>query len=281
MVHNLNLLAELPLPLATGKRPLYSAVDCIAHDVAPPRPQNGSSLATNDQPADLDSHLVTARSLGLNEQEWKKYRERNRLIHLHHEIWIGSNQPITRATRAQSLAMIAPTDYLYRIRFSRLSAAWVLGYTPQFPEGRIDIDYSRDNRCNLPRAYRALFATHQTTVIPYDCINIGPIKVTTPLRTAVDLVSYHDELEHLNAVQAILRDPQNTVSPRLFLKVLADKPNLRRSSYLRAEHLVQECLKDMKNTFSGPQAGFSPPQRTRPARRRKGNNLTEGGQFPS
>lgn len=243
MTHNLHLLAELPLPLATGKRRLHSAVDYIALDAAPL--QHSTFHPTNNQPDIRKPCLVTARNLQLSEQDWENYKAQNKLLHLHHDIWVSPSQPITRAIRAESLAMIAPTDYLHRIRFSRLSAAWVLGYSSQLAKGRIDIDYSRDNRCNLPRAYRALFAPHQTTVIPYDCISIGSIKVTTPLRTAVDLISYHDDVEHLNAVRAILQDPQNTVTPQLFLKVLTDKPNLRRSSYLRAEHLAREAFQEL------------------------------------
>ncbi|MFW0119269.1 type IV toxin-antitoxin system AbiEi family antitoxin [Rothia sp. P5764] len=244
MTHRLNILEELPLPVAPGKNRPQSAIDCLAHS-AEFLPTRGSSpgLPSTKISVDESGYLITAERLGLSTPEWQKYRQEQGLINLHHDIWVSPDQPVTRALRAESLAAVAPADYLYRIRFSRLSAAWVLGYTPQFPSGRIDIDYSRDNRCNLPRAYRARFAAHQTTVIPYDCITIGPIRVTSPLRTAVDLVSYHDQVEHLDAVRAILRDPQNTVSPQLFLKALADKPNLRRSSYLRAQHLAQQCLK--------------------------------------
>lgn len=262
MTHNLNLLAELPLPLATGKRQLYSAIDCIARDIAPP--QHDTFHSAHNQPAIGNSHLVTAHSLQLNEQDWENYKKHNKLIHLHHDMWVSPNQPITRAIRAESLAMVAPADYLHRIRFSRLSAAWVLGYSPQLTNRRIDIDYSRDNRCNLPRAYRALFAPHQTTVIPYDCIAIGPVRVTTPLRTAIDLVSYHDEVEHLDAVRAILRDPQNTVTPQLFLKVLADKPNLRRSSYLRAEHLAQEALQTLNKNGENMAGNSTHPHLRKP-----------------
>lgn len=265
MTQQLNILAELPLPLVPGRKQPRSAVDYIAHSAGHLLPHSKEVSFPNTQSTgEKPSDLLTAASLGLSKQEWNRYRQEQGLIHLHHDLWVSPHQPITRALRAESLAAVAPSDYLYRIRFSRLSAAWVLGYTEQFPQGRIDIDYSRDNRCNLPRAYRSRFAAHQTVVIPYDCISIGPIQVTTPLRTAIDLVTYHDEVEHLMAVRAILRDPQNTVSPDLFLKALADKPNLRRSSYLRAEHLAQECLREAKTRPAEPQDGRPPLQKARP-----------------
>ncbi|WP_421084157.1 hypothetical protein [Rothia nasimurium] len=183
--------------------------------------------------------FITEDSAALPHHLWELMVYRGDLVHLHHGIYTHHQTKLTPLFKAQSLALISPEDYLYRIRFSRYAAAWVMGYLESLPETRVDVDYDRNRRTNLPRTYRPSFAAHQTTVLPHETITLGPINLTTPLTTALDLISYHATDPDANqAVLNILTTPGNRATPETFLEAAAQCPRVKSQSYRRAQYLA-------------------------------------------
>ncbi|MDY3049455.1 MAG: type IV toxin-antitoxin system AbiEi family antitoxin [Rothia sp. (in: high G+C Gram-positive bacteria)] len=242
-VHLLHQLSDLPFPLAPG-RGRKNALEQLAreHGQLPqsprlPLPQLAWPPGPDGQI--LPYPLYTQFELGLSNQAWGKFIEKHRLLELHNGIYYPSHYPLTSLHKAQSLALALPELYLHRCRFSRLSAAWVLGYSPLAPQEGIHLDYSRSRRLHIPKVLAPRLKAHCSNLKnPYETMSLGPIRLTTPLKTAVDLIRFHESTEHLEAVLAILEDPGNLVTPALFLKHLQEQSSLPKASLLRARHLA-------------------------------------------
>lgn len=189
-------------------------------------------------PAYEPNCFITEDSASVPPNIWELMVYRGDLVYLHHGIYTHRTTQITPLFKAQSLALISPADYLYRLRFSRHAAAWILGYLDTLPETRVDVDYDRNRRLNIPRTYRSSFAAHVATLNPQDTMSLGPITLTTPLKTALDLVTYCKDDDANNAIVNILTAPGNRATPASFLEAVATSPAVRESAYRRAQFLV-------------------------------------------
>lgn len=244
-LNSLGALSELPFPLAPASTPgpaphSLNVVACDSTSYALPHlTQDGADKT--QEPYTL-VRLYSQQTTGLPAQQWREFIKERELVHFHRGIYRQAEDEPTPLMRAASLGLLTPPGYHHRIRYSRTTAAWVLGYLPELPEGRLHVDYDRDNRCNVPRPYRASFATHQAQMRAYDTITIGPIRLTSPLKTALDIITHSVDASEMDIVKEILLDSHNKVTPELLLHSAREQATLRASALLRAQHLANQVL---------------------------------------
>lgn len=242
-----NRLQDLPFPLLPPPIRPASPLAHIAAQQDPSRYETVTGMGLQPLGAEVikraQANLYTASNQGMNPQEFMRLVREEGLVHLHHSIYRSPDAKETALLRALSLGLLVPDGYLFRLRFSRLAAAWILGYLDTLPKGRIDIDYDRDRRFHLPASARPLFAPHQTTFAPYDCFTLGEVKVTNPLQTASDILAHSENEEDLDPVRRILLDPDNSVTPELLLASLEERGfiRFRQAVMERAHFLINEC----------------------------------------
>lgn len=234
-------LSELPFPLAPVPHKPASSLHLIARDSHSYLPQGAEAPPQQHEPLAL-VRLYSQETTQLSADQWRAFIKERQLVHLHHGIYREPEDEPTPLMRAASLGLLTPAGYHHRIRYSRTTAAWVLGYLPEIPEGRLHVDYDRDNRFNLPRPCRANFASHQAQLRPYDTMTIGPIRLTTPLKTALDIVTHSLDESDLAIVRAILLDSHNSVTPELLLQSAREHINLKATALLRAQHLAHQLM---------------------------------------
>lgn len=239
-LNSLGALSELPFPLAPGRPSPHNSLQVIAHDSSSFQPARAEHKGPESRELPALVRLYSQQTTGLPAAQWRAFLKDRELVHFHHGIYREPQDEPTPLMRAASLGLLTPAGYHHRIRYSRITAAWVLGYLPELPEGRLHVDYDRDNRCNLPRSYRADFATHQAQLRPYDTMTIGPIRLTTPLKTALDIITYSVDEGDLAIVKAILLDSQNSVTPELLLQSAREQMSLKATALLRAQHLAHQ-----------------------------------------
>lgn len=122
-------------------------------------------------------------------------------------IYAPSALRITPLLRASALSLILPPRYFARGRISRYSAAWIWGCTPSAFEN-FYIDFDRYSRINTRKTRQENIITHQNQFSPTDYLALGKVHVTTPLRTALDLLIYHhDETIARQSVERFLNTP--------------------------------------------------------------------------
>ncbi|MFP7760525.1 type IV toxin-antitoxin system AbiEi family antitoxin [Marisediminicola sp. LYQ134] len=99
------------------------------------------------------------------------------------ECWQVIDEHGDPLARARSLARVLPP----RVIVERLSAAWVLGAIddpPAVHEVCVD-SAARYSRLGLPR-----LRIREVVITSTEMSSVGPVRVTSPLRTAVDLVRF-------------------------------------------------------------------------------------------
>lgn len=239
-LNSLGALSELPFPLAPGRPSPHNSLQVIAHDSSSFQPARAEHKQADPRELPALVRLYSQQTTGLPAAQWRAFLKERELVHFHHGIYREPEDEPTPLMRAASLGLLTPAGYHHRIRYCRTTAAWVLGYLPELPEGRLHVDYDRDNRCNLPRSYRADFATHQAQLRPYDTMTIGPIRLTTPLKTALDIITHSVDEGDLAIVKAILLDSQNSVTPELLLQSAREQMSLKATALLRAQHLAHQ-----------------------------------------
>ncbi|MDY6052481.1 MAG: hypothetical protein SPI83_08825 [Rothia sp. (in: high G+C Gram-positive bacteria)] len=239
-LNSLGALSELPLPLAPGPLRAGNTLQIIARDKKSFAPIKAENQQVSWQNSPTLVRLYTQETTGLQTRLWRAFIKDRNLVPFHHDIYREAEDEPTPLTRAASLGLLTPSGYHHRIRYSRSTAAWVLGYLPELPEGRLHVDYDRDNRCNLPRPYRAGFATHQAVLRPYETITIGPIKLTSPLKTALDIIIHSTDDQELMIVKEILIDSHNSVTPQLLLQSAREHLARKSPALLRAQHLAHQ-----------------------------------------
>lgn len=250
--NQLSRLSDLPLPLAPAQPHTRNALAVLATEPRSTYPSPPETDQVTQPPASslplteelshlphLEDSLITAEKLNLKPRQFKDVIAQLNLVEIMHGVYRPAHCEETPLLRAHCLSLLTPADYLYRLRFSRLTAAWALGYVDITPTRRIDVDYDRNYRCNLPRHCRSIFYTHQSRYLPFDTMAVGPISLTTPLRTALDLLLYHDTVEAIDAVAKILADPTNSVTPQLFTQYLEDQPNVPAQVHRAAGYLTE------------------------------------------
>ncbi|WP_237242208.1 type IV toxin-antitoxin system AbiEi family antitoxin [Rothia nasimurium] len=241
-LNSLGALSELPFPLAPGRPSPHNSLQVIAHDSSSFQPARAEHKQADSRELPVLVRLYSQQTTGLPAAQWRAFLKERGLVHFHRGIYRQADDEPTPLMRAASLGLLTPAGYHHRIRYSRTTAAWVLGYLAELPEGRLHVDYDRDNRCNVPRPYRASFATHQTQMRAYDTITIGPIKLTSPLKTALDIITHSVDASEIDIVKEILLDSHNKVTPELLLHSAREQATLRASALLRAQHLANQVL---------------------------------------
>lgn len=248
-------LQDLPFPLLPPPARPASPLTYIATQQDASRYESVTGLGLQPLGAEVikraAANLYTAENQGMDAREFARLVREDRLVHLHHGVYRSPDTKETALLRALSLGLLVPDGYLFRLRFSRLSAAWILGYLDALPNGRMDIDYDRDRRFHLPAKARPLFAPHQTVFAPFDSYALGDVAVTNPLRTASDVLATCDTEEALDAVRRILLDPDNSVTPELLLASLEERPHIlyRTAVMERAKFLINECTLKLKRQW--------------------------------
>ncbi len=99
------------------------------------------------------------------------------------------DQPAGVAQRAGSLALY--TDD--RLIVEQHSAAWVWGALPQ-PPARHELCASIGARSRSVHPHRLL--VREVVISPQDWVQLGAVRVTTPLRTASDLARFSETYDH-------------------------------------------------------------------------------------
>lgn len=121
-------------------------------------------------------------------------------------------RPVTRAVKLAALQAQLPPHLLRRGVLGRLSAAWFYDCAGRPTTLPVLLDKLR--RTTMSPVPGGL-VLHQVTLGGYDVHDAGPVRVTTPLRTAVDLALHVQEHEGSAALQKLMDAPHLHCPPDL------------------------------------------------------------------
>ncbi|MGQ1797142.1 hypothetical protein ACT4S5_08415 [Kocuria oceani] len=128
------------------------------------------------------------------------------------EAHVLRGRPVTRAVKLAALEAQLPPHLLGRGVLGRLSAAWFYDCAPRPTVLPVLLDKLRRTTMSpVPDG----MALHQVTLGGYDVHDSGPVRVTTPLRTAVDLALHVPEHEGLAALERLMHAPHLHCPPPL------------------------------------------------------------------
>jgi hypothetical protein len=108
--------------------------------------------------------------------------------------WCPLDAPVGASERAQAAALLVPGKAIAE----RMTAAWILGATPEPIRHHFSVD--TDLRAHLAPSPRIQF--REVTLEPGDTELIGGLRITTPVRTMVDLAR-HGGVREPNLLQVI------------------------------------------------------------------------------
>ncbi|MFC6288570.1 hypothetical protein ACFP3Q_15400 [Nocardioides sp. GCM10027113] len=145
-------------------------------------------------PHDQPFTRAMARDAGLTDKQLGALRSEGWLRHPMRGLYVGSHVPDTLAVRSAALALVVPPDSFV----TDFAAAWVHA-------GDIALPPNAHRETLTPEVFRFpgrnrlrndLMRSGQRRVRPGDLMVVGPLVVTTPLRTAVDLgrLQWSDDL---------------------------------------------------------------------------------------
>lgn len=238
-----SLLEILPYPLLPPHRK-YNQV--FYGHCASPGP--GKKPAYSSYSVQEESHFIWQRcrqeiikpaDFLSSEGEIQIFIRQNQLTEICFDMYCHRSIAQTPLLKATAISLYLSSNYLKRGRLSRNSAAWIWGYNPEKP-GTLHIDFDRNQRINITRAKRKNITCHQVRVLPYDFISLGALKVTTPLRTAIDLLlNDHSDLGQ-QTIKNILSDRDNQCSVQQIQATLDHLP------YVKHKKRALERLKDLE-----------------------------------
>lgn len=110
------------------------------------------------------------------------------------EGWSPVDLPVGEAVRAQAAALLVPP----RVIAERMTAAWVFGLVPEPTRHHFCVDAR--TRAHVPPSSR--IQLREVNCTTDDTVTLGGFRVTTPLRTVVDLAR-HGAVEEQALVQVI------------------------------------------------------------------------------
>lgn len=147
-------------------------------------------------------------------------------------------RPVTRAVKLAALEAQLPPHLLRRGVLGRLSAAWF--YDCAAPPAVLPVLLDKLRRTTMSPVPEGL-ALHQVTLGGYDVHTAGPVQVTTPLRTAVDLALHVPGPEGTAALERLLDAPHLHCPPALVATALRSFGRLpgRRAALLRVRRAAR------------------------------------------
>lgn len=147
-------------------------------------------------------------------------------------------RPVTRAVKVAALEALLPPHLLHRGVLGRLSAAWF--YACARPPTSLPVLLDKLRRTTMSPVPEGI-TLHQVTLGGYDLHEAGPVRVTTPLRTAVDLALHVPEREGAAALQTLMDAPHLHCPPVLVHTALESFERLpgRRAALLRVRRAAR------------------------------------------
>ncbi|GAA2197383.1 type IV toxin-antitoxin system AbiEi family antitoxin [Sinomonas flava] len=131
--------------------------------------------------------------------------------------------------RARGLAAILAPRLVHRTVVGRLTAAWVYGCAGRPDTPVLLVDGSR--RMSTLRATHRLLV-HEVYFGPFDVVELAGVRVTSPLRTAVDLAIHSEEGVSVPVLRRMLAQPRLGLTVGLVargLDALPRQPHLARA----------------------------------------------------
>ncbi|MEX5295596.1 type IV toxin-antitoxin system AbiEi family antitoxin [Kocuria sp. CPCC 205268] len=128
------------------------------------------------------------------------------------EAHVLRGRPVTRAVKVAALEAQLPPHLLGRGVLGRMSAAWF--YDCAARPGILPVLLDKLRRTTMSPVPEGL-VLHQVTLGGYDVHDAGAVRVTTPLRTAVDLALHVPGGEGLAALGTLMHAPHLHCPPAL------------------------------------------------------------------
>ncbi|GAA3816068.1 type IV toxin-antitoxin system AbiEi family antitoxin domain-containing protein [Nocardioides panacisoli] len=182
-------------PLSTGYE---SALDSAGPDLEP--------VAMNEsEPLKLPAGPFRGRDaaeLDLTKRDLRSLVERGTLRRVCRGVYADADLPDSIELRANAAALVTPADHVVCDR----TAAWIHGVdmmTAGETEALPPIDTCAPSGRTPPR--RSAVDGHERALVPSDVITIGGVRVTTPLRTALDLGARLHRRDALAAMDSLCR----------------------------------------------------------------------------
>lgn len=142
--------------------------------------------------------------------------------------------PVSPGLRATALASTLTPRLTGRTVVGRMSAAWVFGCAPPPPAPVLLVPAPR-RLSSTGRGHGALL--HEVALGDYDILELGPVRVTTPLRTAVDVAVHSEGALAVQTLRRLLGQPGLGLTLSLVrraLETLPRQPNKQRGRDLLA-----------------------------------------------
>ncbi|MEX3609878.1 hypothetical protein VVR12_02375 [Rothia sp. LK2588] len=177
--------------------------------------------------------LINLRPLNLTPTETQAIVADHRLQHVCLEQYVMPQVTVTPMLRAVALSRHVRAQYRRRGRISRHSAAWIWGYASELTLP-IHLDFDRQLRLNMSRARFEDIQVHQVRTIPYDSLPLAELNITTPSRTALDLLLFEPSSDEL--LSAIISDPASDCTLRSLRRALDN------TKYVKHRDAIEERL---------------------------------------
>lgn len=152
----------------------------------------------------------------------------------------GSAPPCPES-RATAAALHLRPMSRQRAVLHRLTAAWIYGCAP--PPALLECTAFGPSGLTLDPVESTFVHHRYTTYTKYEALRIGPLRVTTPLRTCVDLAAFAQDKRGDAALATMLRAPGLGCAPETVCAALDAVPRLAfRKRALRRIHALSEAL---------------------------------------
>lgn len=230
-----SLLESLPYPLLSHQKPIHpkgfeTRKPYPVREPEPPRLNHELILQSLNQLVDLS--LLTSQPG--EHQQFAKEHSLHRLIG---NIYVANSATLTPLLRAQALLLHMPELAKLRCRISKQTAAWIWGYLAQNAP-LVHADFDKNHRINPSAAGRENLISHQVKTVPFDFIMLDQLAVTTPLRTALDLLCHAEFTLEINRVltSMVLDEKNSGCSLHKIHRILLN------TKYLHGKHVALERL---------------------------------------
>ncbi|MGK4064674.1 hypothetical protein AB0Y14_01215 [Rothia sp. HC945] len=152
----------------------------------------------------------------------------------------GSTPPCPESRATAAALHLRPLSR-QRAILHRLTAAWIYGCAP--PPALLECTAFGPSGLTLDPVESAFVRHRYTTYTTYEALRIGPLRVTTPLRTCVDLAAFGQDKHGDTALATLLRAPGLGCAPETVCAALEAVPRLAfRKRAVRRVHALSEGL---------------------------------------